>query len=203
MPPLPKLNNPLCHAASKGFTLIEIMVALGVLVTLVSMAMPALQSLVTNQRAKTGANDLMTSLIYTRSEAIKRNRDVFVVANLDSTSKPDWSEGWIVTTDGDDTYAVCTGTTPPGSCLRVQAPLTKKISVHVSELTDRSDTVVMDQVRYSRDGRFSFSLQGDTAFIVPAELLTLTFCSSGALERVVSFKLIGTPHTDVESNTCL
>lgn len=66
-PPFPK---------ARGFTLVELMVVVGIAALLAVMAAPALGELIVGQRARAAASALQDSLWMARSEAIKRNRPV-------------------------------------------------------------------------------------------------------------------------------
>ncbi|WP_260962935.1 GspH/FimT family pseudopilin [Pseudomonas citri] len=57
---------------TKGFTLIEVMVALGVLLILITLAVPAFTGVVQNTRADTEIGDLRRALNFARMEAIDR-----------------------------------------------------------------------------------------------------------------------------------
>ena len=90
---------------SGGFTLPELMIALAVLGILVAAGLPSLTNLVRDQRIKTATSDVFVSLIYARSEAIKRN-DRVVVCAANSTidgcaNSSNWAAGWIVFLDKD------------------------------------------------------------------------------------------------------
>ena len=86
-----------------GFTLTELMIALTILGILVAAGLPSLTNLVRDQRIKTATSDVFASLIYARSEAIKRNdRVVLCAANstIDGCSNSaNWAAGWIVFID--------------------------------------------------------------------------------------------------------
>ncbi|MEK9802387.1 MAG: GspH/FimT family pseudopilin [Curvibacter sp.] len=77
---------------ARGFTLIELMTVVVILTVLTLVAAPGLQSLISGQRARSAAHDLISDLILARSEAVKRNRDV-VLAPV-----TEWSAGWRVQT---------------------------------------------------------------------------------------------------------
>ncbi len=74
-----------------GFTLIEMMVTLGVLAILVVLAVPSFNDFVRGQRVKTASFDVFAAMTYARSEALKRNTDVTV-----TPVAGDWSKGWTV-----------------------------------------------------------------------------------------------------------
>lgn len=78
--------------AKRGFTIIELMIVLVVVGVLASIAAPSLRDVVVRTRLKTAASDLHTSLMFARSEAIKRNAGMQVVP----VSSADWTRGWSV-----------------------------------------------------------------------------------------------------------
>src|SRR5512139_336346 len=64
---------------SRGFTLIELMVAIAVLGILVTLAAPSFNGFIDKYRAKRAADTVSSFLINTKSEAVKRNRAVSAV----------------------------------------------------------------------------------------------------------------------------
>ena len=95
---------------NKGFTLIELMVTLVVAAILLTVAIPSFQSIVQNNRLITQANELITGINLTRSEAIKRGKSITICsANAGLTAcsaSTDWAvNGWIMFIDenGDST----------------------------------------------------------------------------------------------------
>ena len=78
----------------RGFTLIEMLVTLSVLTVLLLLAMPAFTELIASQRVQIAATDLFTSLLRTRSEAIKQNSDVTL------SPAGAWTDGWVVEAAG-------------------------------------------------------------------------------------------------------
>ncbi|BBL71778.1 GspH/FimT family pseudopilin [Methylogaea oryzae] len=93
--------------ASKGVSLIELMVALAILAILVSLAMPSFRDTSNASRAVAMANELVAALNLARSEAVKRGVPVTVCKTADpDASAPscasggDWTSGLLVFTDG-------------------------------------------------------------------------------------------------------
>lgn len=89
-----------------GFTLIELIVAIAVMIILVSIAVPNFMAFIQGHRLTSQANDLVTVLNYARSEAIKRGVRVTVCSSNDGASclgSTTWDTGWIafIDTNGD------------------------------------------------------------------------------------------------------
>lgn len=82
----------------RGFSLIELMVALAILSVLLGFALPAFQSMSLSANLRSNANTLVASAQLARSEAIKRNAVVQLCVSSDGTScgSGDWEQGWIV-----------------------------------------------------------------------------------------------------------
>lgn len=79
---------------SKGFTLVELMIAIAILGILISLAVPAMGRFAIQQQVGSQANEMMLSLAYARSEAIKRNASVVVIPVTNTSTG--WSDGWCV-----------------------------------------------------------------------------------------------------------
>ena len=73
----------------EGVTLIELMVALGVLAVLVALAVPSFREISINNRSANITNTLLADLAAARSEATKQQRPVTVRASAGG-----WSAGW-------------------------------------------------------------------------------------------------------------
>lgn len=115
----------------KGFTLIELMVTLGIGAIILSVGVPSFRNLIMDNRLVTNANQLVASINVARSAAVRYQRNATVCAstNYDAavpncTASTDWSNGWIVWVDKDRDAA-----TDAGEILAVFGPLTNSLSL--------------------------------------------------------------------------
>lgn len=86
----------------RGFTLIELMVAVAILAILLAVGVPSFQSFIASSRLTTANNDLVGAITLARSEAIRRGSRVTVCKSANSTACTDdggWQQGWIVFID--------------------------------------------------------------------------------------------------------
>lgn len=70
---------------NKGFTLIELMVVVGIVAITMGVGMPGFQSAIASNRLTASANDMVVALQLGRSEAIKQMKMVGVKFNNDSS----------------------------------------------------------------------------------------------------------------------
>ncbi|MGC1332386.1 GspH/FimT family pseudopilin [Pseudomonas sp.] len=78
----------------RGFSLVQLMVAVTVAAVLMHLALPHYQAMTQAQRRQIAAHELLTGLRVARTEAVLRNQDVVIHA-LDG----DWSSGWRIIAD--------------------------------------------------------------------------------------------------------
>jgi type IV fimbrial biogenesis protein FimT len=84
---------------TRGFTLVELMVTIVVLVILVSVAVPSFDNIRLSSRLNSYSTDLVAGSQVARSEAIKRNAQVTLCVSTNGTScatTGQWETGWIV-----------------------------------------------------------------------------------------------------------
>ena len=92
----------------RGFSLIEVMVTVGILAILAALAGPSFQPLIDKWRVQQTVENMKSTLYYARSEAIKRGGRVGIQKNDVADCAPDstaqeWNCGWFVFVDSEGT----------------------------------------------------------------------------------------------------
>lgn len=98
-----------------GFTLIELMVTLAIVVILATIGVPAMRNFLVMQQARADADSLASAIRLARTEAVKRSGNVSICplpANFNpaqpacvANATGDWGNGWMVFIDYDDPAA--------------------------------------------------------------------------------------------------
>lgn len=84
---------------ARGFTLIELMIAIALLGILLALAMPSFSDIIRRMRIESAASSLSVAFATARSEAVKRGRNISVCKSSNGTacaSSGDWSTGWVI-----------------------------------------------------------------------------------------------------------
>lgn len=122
----------------RGFTLVELLVALAVGAILLTIAIPGYAFLVNGSRLAAATNDLVTALHLARSEAIKRGVRVSVCKSSNGTAvtpacdtSANWQQGWLVFVDGGIKGVIDSGDT----LLRVQDSLSAAVTITTSNFS--------------------------------------------------------------------
>ena len=84
-----------------GFTLIELMITIALAGILAAIGLPSFTDTISRSRLTTNINELVASMNFARSEAVKQNRSITV-----RKSGTEWEEGWTIFVDmnGDGVY---------------------------------------------------------------------------------------------------
>ncbi len=101
-----------------GFTLLELMVSMALMVILISIGVPNFTSFIKDNRLRAVTNSFVMDVNFARSEAIKRGTQVFLCRSADpqaSTpscggSSNDWSTGWLLFASEDSNSVYDSGT---------------------------------------------------------------------------------------------
>lgn len=83
----------------RGFTLIEALVVVAIVVILQAIAVPRLSDWIKSMRLTAAANNVFSSLLLTRSEAIKRNSRAVMCKSFSGdacSTMGGWDQGWII-----------------------------------------------------------------------------------------------------------
>ncbi len=87
----------------KGFTLVELLVTLTVLIVTLAIGIPFYDNMIANNRAIALSNDFIRTFNLAKSEAVTRGSFAGICANGGTDSSPscgsDWTNGWFVYED--------------------------------------------------------------------------------------------------------
>ncbi|WP_370642842.1 GspH/FimT family pseudopilin [Ectothiorhodospira sp. 9905] len=96
--------TPQFSIRAKGFTLVELMTTVAVLLITITVAVPSFRSIIQNTRSTALVNELSSAMNLGRSEAIKRGREARVCPRNNAGSAcsgdNDWTVGWLVQSEG-------------------------------------------------------------------------------------------------------
>ncbi|MBS0289913.1 MAG: GspH/FimT family pseudopilin [Proteobacteria bacterium] len=165
--------------SKSGFTLIELIITIAVLAIVLAIAIPAFTSTIQNNLIASTNNDLISALMYARSEAMKRNVPVSVCAPSDNTYTAcggSWNLGWIIFVNPTGGSALSNTTSAP--MLRTQQITDQTISITTSPSVSIAT--------YNGSG-FPATNTGNVAFTIKATGCTI---DSG---RQITISLTGRP----------
>lgn len=123
--------------APRGFTLLEMLIAMTLLVVLSGLGVPQLSRLIDRQRITSAQAELRASLDLARGEAIRRAAQVSVCRRAADSRPPacasggrDWNAGWIVFVD----RSFETGSRDPvlGEILQIHEPMPTQLTISFS-----------------------------------------------------------------------
>ncbi|MBP8275996.1 MAG: GspH/FimT family pseudopilin [Propionivibrio sp.] len=83
----------------RGFTLVELMVAIALLSILLGLAAPSFSDWIARTKIQSAANSISVALATARSEAVKRGRNVSVCVSTDGSTcatGSNWATGWVI-----------------------------------------------------------------------------------------------------------
>lgn len=166
-----------------GFTLVELLVVMLLMAIFLSLAMPSLAGMANSMRLTTATNSLFSSLLFARSEAIKRNSRVVVCKSASGNAcigTGGWEQGWIVFHDPNNNASLDAG----------EIVLSREQAVPYPIRLTGNEPVV-SYVSYTPTGKTNYT---SGAF----QAGTLTICIESATQveaREIKINIAGRPRT--------
>lgn len=138
--------------ARRGFTLIEMLVTMAIAGILLAVGVPAMTDFLAVRSSVSNADELLETLRFARSEALKRGSSVVVCATTEpENSDPscggagDWMSGWVVKANDEN-----------GQILRVQNALRA-----MKEIDTGSSQIIFRATGITAAASFTFIPNGD------------------------------------------
>lgn len=128
---------------SKGYTIVEMMITVGIFAIVATMAYPQYQDLVNRNTVDKLRDDLYVDLVLARSEALSRNRSITVCSSdnpmafnpVCTNGANDWNTGWLIFTDTDGDQAMDAAQDVNGDG-NMDTPADELIRVYANEASD-------------------------------------------------------------------
>lgn len=143
---------------ARGFTLVELMITLGIASILLAIAAPSFRDMAIRNRLSGYANDMIATVNVARSEAIRRGVTVSICPSGDGAScSGTWSDGWMTFVDPNRDGALG----DPGDRLKVNGAL-------MTDYTLGADANFASNISYGPDGAatstglLAFCFEGET-----------------------------------------
>lgn len=145
------------YKENAGITLVEVLVGLAIVALLTRLAVPSYRFIINSSRISSEVSDLLTTLQFARSEAMRRGVSVSVCASTNASAcsaSSDWTSGWMAFEDTNSNGAADDNT----PVMRSHAAITNGDKVQADNSTG--------SVRFNREG---------IAAGLAADPVTLTF----------------------------
>jgi type IV fimbrial biogenesis protein FimT len=171
---------------ASGFTLVELMITIGIASILLGLVAPGMAALLERNRVQTATTNFYSGLMLARSEALKRNQPVVMCKSADAAAcatTGNWDQGWLVYADADSS-----GSPDPSEILRVGDALRNGDTVRVAA----ADAAIANAISYRTDG--STSGTG-----------TLVICNSDeelSFAREINVSVTGRPKVNKSTADC-
>jgi type IV fimbrial biogenesis protein FimT len=155
-----------------GFTIIELMIVIAIAAVLTVIALPYMRDIILTQRIKAAVTEAHLSLLFARSEAIKRNANITV-----SRTGATWDLGWKVKVQSD------------GTVLRTSDALKDVVvDCNTDGIPNSSADTCPASITFTRTGRPTSLIE--YRFYIPS--------NNKIFMRCVGITLSGQPHVSID-----
>ncbi len=176
----------------RGFTLVELMVTISLIAILTTLAAPSFTQMIASTRLSAATNELYTSLVQAKSEAIRSGGRVTICPSSDgatclTSATPTWATGWITFNDGTRT--------------------TSNPVVDAGETISQIGQPVSDAIKITGNAAYASFASDGTAKLINGGLYaaTIRVCSSSTSlnndSRVRDIKIIRTGRIEITKTT--
>lgn len=164
-----------------GFTLLELMITIGIAGVLLAIAVPALGTFINGSRISGSSRDFVVDFALARNEAVLRATPVSVCTSSDlaTCTGSAWSSGRIIFVDGNGNGAVDGG----DAIVSVTRPLNSALT------TSATGVAAANVVTYSPVGRLTGVGQ-------------ISVCAAGQQQRDINIRASGSATLDRTTTAC-
>lgn len=144
----------------RGYTMLELMVVVGIAAILAAMTVPSLQDTIERNAREAAMQDITTGISLARSEAVAQGRSVSICRSTNQTAcaagagGADWDDGWIIFSDSGTAGSLGSGDT----LLQVHGPSNNQSKITLLSRTNSNFSG--DFLQFNRDGFLNNSTTG-------------------------------------------
>jgi type IV fimbrial biogenesis protein FimT len=164
-----------------GFTLLELMTAVGIIAVIGAMSVPSISRLIDGGRISSASRELVLDFSLARNEAVQRGSRVTVCTstNMTSCSNNDWTDGRLTFVDGGAVGAINAG----------DVILSTTAALHDSITATQSGGATAHFISFEPTGRI----------VGPAQI---SYCAAGQQRRDIDLRRSGTAFSNRTTTAC-